>query len=259
MKRNSGITIISWNVNGIRAVHKKGFVEWLKNADPDILCLQETKAAPEQVPPDIAHAQGFHSFFSLGERKGYSGVGVLTKIKPKAIMTELGTKKCDGEGRIIRADFDDFILFNVYFPNGKASKERLQYKLEFYDEFLKYALALCKRGRNVLFCGDVNTAHTEIDLARPRENEETSGFLPAERAWIDQCVHHGFNDTFRLFTKEGGHYSWWDFKTHARERNIGWRIDYIFVSKNMKERVTSAFIDANVFGSDHCPVGITLR
>jgi exodeoxyribonuclease-3 len=259
MTKSNEITLISWNVNGIRAVHKKGFNEWLQKSDPDILCLQETKASADQVPLEIAGAKGYHSYFSLGERKGYSGVGLLTKIEPKKVATELGSKACDGEGRIIRADFDDFIVFNVYFPNGKASAERLQYKFDFYEDFLKYIAALCQRGKKVIFCGDVNTAHTAIDLARPKENEETSGFLPAERAWIDKCIKRGFVDTFRMFTNEGGHYSWWDFKTRARERNIGWRIDYVFVSENLKEQVASAFINTDIFGSDHCPIGITLK
>ncbi|MFC1808936.1 exodeoxyribonuclease III [Candidatus Omnitrophota bacterium] len=250
--------IISWNVNGIRAIHKKGFVPWLVEEQPDILCLQETKASFDQVPDDIKCAQGYAAHFALGERKGYSGVGILSKIKPKKIITEIGKKACDGEGRIIRADFDNFILFNVYFPNGNASQERLDYKMNFYEEFLKYVTALCRRGKKVIFCGDVNTAHTEIDLARPKENENVSGFLPIERAWIDECIKHGFVDTFRLFTESGGHYSWWDYKTRARERNVGWRIDYVFVSENMKKKVKSAFIMSDVFGSDHCPLGVTI-
>ena len=151
-----------------------------------------------------------------------------------------------------------FILFNVYFPNGNASEERLQYKLKFYDAFLKHAKALVDKGKNVIFCGDVNTAHTEIDLARPKENETVSGFLPIERAWIDNVIKNGFVDTFRMFNDSGGHYSWWDYKTRARERNVGWRIDYVFVNHSFKKKVRSAFIMPKIYGSDHCPIGITI-
>lgn len=246
--------IISWNINGIRAIAKKGLGEWITEVSPDILCLQETKASADQVPKEIAQLSGYYQYFTLGERKGYSGVGVLTKHEPKKVSTVFGLPACDGEGRIIQLDFNDFILLNIYFPNGNASPERLAYKLAFYDAFLAYVTKLYTKGKKVIFCGDVNTAHTEIDLARPKANEHISGFLPEERAWIDQCIAHGFIDTFRMFVTEGEHYTWWDYKTRARERNVGWRLDYFFASANVKKHIRNASILSDVPGSDHCPV-----
>jgi len=248
--------IISWNVNGIRAIAKKGFADWVKKENPDILCLQETKATEEQIPKDIKSLPYKQFYLSASSRKGYSGVGLLTKIEPNSVSYGLGVEEFDREGRVISADYGDFILFNVYFPNGKASKERLDFKLRFYDKFLEVVRDLKDKGRGVIICGDVNTAHKEIDLARPKENEKVSGFLPIEREWIDKLLASGFVDTFRMFVKEGGHYSWWDYKSRARERNVGWRIDYFFVSENLKDRVKDAFILSDVYGSDHCPVGI---
>ncbi len=248
--------IISWNVNGIRAIAKKGFADWVKKENPDILCLQETKATEEQIPAEIKSLPYKQFYLSASSRKGYSGVGLLTKIEPNSVSYGLGVEEFDREGRVISADYGDFILFNVYFPNGKASKERLDFKLRFYDKFLEVVKDLKDKGRGVIICGDVNTAHKEIDLARPKENEKVSGFLPIEREWIDKLIASGFVDTFRMFVKEGGHYSWWDYKSRARERNVGWRIDYFFVSENLKDRVKDAFILSDVYGSDHCPVGI---
>jgi exodeoxyribonuclease III len=250
--------IISWNVNGIRAVHKKGCLLPLFNDKPDILCLQETKASEEQLVKELRNMEGYHSYFSSAEKKGYSGVCIYTKEKPQKIEYGFGVKECDSEGRILIAYYTNFILFNIYYPNGKASKERLNYKMNFYDVFLDFADKLKEKGNSIIVCGDVNTAHTEIDLARPKENETTSGFLPEERAWIDKFISHGYADTFRMFTREGGHYSWWDYKTLARERNIGWRIDYFFVSENIKKKIKSAFIMKEIMGSDHCPIGIEL-
>jgi exodeoxyribonuclease-3 len=250
--------LLSWNVNGLRAVHKKGFLDWFRKDDPDILCVQETKAAEEQLPDEIRQVEGYHAYFAAAEKKGYSGVALWTREKPLSVELSLGENAFDREGRLLQAAYRDFILFNVYFPNGKASKERLAFKMAFYEAFLKRVDALKKKGRKIVICGDVNTAHKAIDLARPKENEKVSGFLPEERAWIDRLVSHGFLDSFRLFNADPGHYSWWDYKTRARDRNIGWRIDYFFVSDNLREQVTSAFIRPDVMGSDHCPVGIEL-
>ena len=250
--------LLSWNVNGIRAVHKKGFVDWLKKDNPDILCLQESKAQPEQIPADIAGLTDWYQYWRSAERKGYSGVGLLTKIEPREVRFGLGVPEFDTEGRTIIAFFDDFVLFNIYFPNGQQSPERLDFKMRFYDAFLEVADKLKGERHNVVICGDVNTAHTEIDLARPKANEKTSGFLPEERAWMDKFFSHGYLDTLRLFTDEGEKYSWWSYRAQARERNVGWRIDYFFVSENMKSRVKDAFIMDDVTGSDHCPVGIEL-
>lgn len=251
--------IVSWNVNGLRAVCKKGFLGWFLSKRPDILCLQETKMSEIQLPDELKDIKGYHSFFSEAEKKGYSGAGLFSKEKPDKIIKEMGVKHFDSEGRMLRADYKNFILFNVYFPNGKASGERLKFKMDFYDTFLDYINTLKKKGKNLIICGDVNTAHKEIDLSRPRENETVSGFLPEERAWIDSLVASGFIDTFRIFEKEGGHYSWWDYKTRARERNVGWRIDYFFISESLKKNIRSASMQSDVMGSDHCPIDIDIR
>jgi exodeoxyribonuclease III len=252
------IRILSWNVNGIRAVHKKGFLEWFKSDNPDILCIQETKATRKQVPPDLRNVEGYHVYFNQAERKGYSGTALYTRIKPEKVDYGLKIDKFDLEGRTIIADYGDFILFNVYFPNGKMSPERLQYKMDFYDAFLEYADKLKEDGRNIVVCGDVNTAHQAIDLARPKENEKISGFLPEERAWIDKFLSHGYVDTFREFNKEENQYTWWSYRTRARERNVGWRLDYFFVNQEFTKQVESSYILSEVMGSDHCPVGIDI-
>ncbi|MBN2038598.1 MAG: exodeoxyribonuclease III [Spirochaetes bacterium] len=251
--------ILSWNVNGIRAVHKKGALEPVFKTSPDILCIQETKAEESQLVKEIRNIEGYNSYFSSAEKKGYSGVCIYSREEPAKVDTGFGIDEFDSEGRILIAYYQNFVLFNIYFPNGKASKARLDYKMNFYTAFLGKAEEIRKSGNSIIVCGDVNTAHTEIDLARPKENENSSGFLPGERAWIDEFISHGYIDTFRIFEKEGGHYSWWDYKTKARERNIGWRIDYFFVSDDMKKKVKSAFILHNIMGSDHCPVGIEIK
>ena len=251
--------ILSWNVNGIRAVHKKGFLDWFLKDDPDILCLQETKASEEQIPAEITELTGYHKYYSSAVKKGYSGVSIFTKEKPAEVKKGFGIEKFDSEGRTLIADYGKFKLFNIYYPNGKASEERLQYKLDFYDAFLEYADDLKNKGEKLVICGDVNTAHKEIDLARPKENEKVSGFLPVEREWIDKFLSHGYIDTFRLFNKEGENYTWWDYVTRARERNVGWRMDYFYISENLKDNLKSAFILPEVMGSDHCPIGIEIE
>ncbi len=252
------LRMLSWNVNGLRAILGKGFGEWLAKEQPDILCLQETKAAPDQLPAAAKDFPGYQTFWASAERSGYSGVALFTKRPPQSVRPGFGVERFDNEGRTLVADYGEFVLYNVYFPNGKASAERLRYKMEFYEAFLAHVREVLAAGRRLVVCGDVNTAHKEIDLARPKENEKVSGFLPEERAWIDRFLAAGFVDTFRMFTAEGGHYSWWDYKSRARERNVGWRIDYFFVSTNLADRVRSAFILPEVMGSDHCPVGIEL-
>jgi exodeoxyribonuclease-3 len=251
--------LLSWNVNGLGALYRKGFLDWLMKDSPDVLCLQETKLAENQVPEPLKDPPGYVTYFSSGDRKGRGGVALFTRNTPQAVRPGLGIEGFDDEGRAIVADYGDFFLFNVYFPNGKASSQRLKYKLEFYDRFLALVDGLKAGGKSIVICGDVNTAHREIDLARPKQNEKVSGFLPVERAWMDKLISHGFLDTFRLFCQEGGHYSWWDLKTRSRERNVGWRIDYFFVSEDLRDNVASAFILKEVPGSDHCPVGIELK
>lgn len=252
------IRVLSWNVNGLRAVYKKGFLDWLASESPDILCLQETKAAEDQLSADLRYIEGYHSYFSSGVKKGYSGVALYTKRKPDTVSTGFGIDEFDTEGRIIIADYGQFVLLNIYFPNGKASSERLDYKMRFYDAFLDYIDKKECEGKNIVVCGDVNTAHNEIDLDRPKQNSAISGFLPQERAWIDKFISHGYVDTFRMFNKEPGQYTWWDMVTRARERNVGWRIDYFFVDHWFKDQVKSAYILPDVMGSDHCPVGLDI-
>lgn len=251
--------LLSWNVNGIRAAYKKGLLDWLEAESPDILCLQETKARPEQLPKKLLEPEGYRSFWNWPtEKKGYSGVAVYSKLQPKAAAYGMGIERLDAEGRLLKLDFDDFTLIDVYFPNGKKDQERLTFKMDFYDAFLEWMENLRKDQPNLIFCGDVNTAHNEIDLARPKENEKTSGFLRIERDWIDRVIELGYVDTFRRAHPDAVQYSWWDQKSRARERNVGWRIDYVFVTREMLDRIGSAFILDEVMGSDHCPVGITL-
>jgi len=250
--------IISWNVNGIRAMVRKGFMDWLREESPDVLCLQETKAWPEQVPADVRRPKGYHAYWHKAEKKGYSGVLTYTKEEPVIVKTGLGIGEFDSEGRTVITEYTDFILFNIYFPNGKRNPERLEYKLRFYDHFLDVAETLREQGKDIVVCGDLNTAHKPMDLARPKENEKESGFLPVERAWMDKLVDHGYIDTFRHFNKEPDNYTWWDYYTRARERNVGWRIDYFFISEELLPRLRKAFILSEVMGSDHCPLGIEL-
>ena len=253
------LLLLSWNVNGIRAIQRKGFLDWFSDQNLDILCLQETKAQPEQLSSDLINVKGYHSYWNYPERKGYSGVAIYTREEPQNIDFSFESTGLDMEGRALIADYHNFTLMNIYFPNGKRDQERLDYKMAFYDDFLEYADKLRAAGKKLVICGDVNTAHKEIDLARPRENSKVSGFLPIEREWIDKFVDHGYVDTFRRFNREPGQYSWWDMKSGARARNVGWRIDYFFVSEDLLSSLTEAFIMPNVMGSDHCPVGINLK
>lgn len=251
--------IISWNVNGIRAAQRKGFLEWLAREAPDILCVQETKAMLDQLDLELVHPAGYHTYWNSAEKKGYSGVAVFSKVAPLRIEKGFGVNRFDTEGRVLTAEFEEFFLLNIYFPNGQRSDERLKYKLEFYDETLRFVRKLRKSGKEVIISGDYNTAHQEIDLARPRENEGVSGFLPVERKWLDQWIGEGHVDVFRAFNKDPGHYTWWDQKSFARERNIGWRIDYHFVSAGLMPRVKHAGILPEVMGSDHCPISLHLK
>ena len=251
--------ILSWNVNGIRAIEKKGFLDWLHKESPDILCLQETKCHPAQLNEKLLAPQGYKTYWSSAEKKGYSGVSVLTKREPKSVSQGLGIKEFDSEGRTLICDYGDFILFNIYYPNGGAGNKRVPFKMRFYDAFLDKANQFKKQGKKIIICGDVNTAHTEIDLARPKQNEKNTGFLPEERAWVSQFIAHGYVDTFRHLNKDPGHYTWWDYKTAARGRDIGWRIDYFFITENLLEKFKKAFILKDVLGSDHCPVGIEIK
>ncbi len=252
--------LYSWNVNGIRAATRKGFVQWLQEVSPDVVCLQEVKAEVNQVPKELLEVEGYHMEWNPAQRKGYSGVATFSKKKPKAVIRGMGVERFDTEGRILHHEFPKFDLFNVYFPNGTSGPERLQYKMEFYDAFLNHCEELRKEGRKLIICGDVNTAHQAIDLRNPKQNEKNSGFLPEERAWVDHFISHGYVDTFRtLHPDEPDHYSWWTYRANARERNVGWRIDYFFVTEDLVKQVKDAFITPAVLGSDHCPIGLHLK
>lgn len=250
--------LLCWNVNGIRAIQGKGFFDWIRREHADVVCLQETKAHPSQLDDSLRAPDGYRSWWAWAERKGYSGVATYSKLTPHSATERIGVDEYDREGRGVVLDFGGFVLFNLYFPNGGEENRRVPFKLAFCEHILATARALRDRERRVVVCGDFNTAHKEIDLARPDENVGNTGFLPEERAWIDRFVAAGFVDTFRLFNKEPGHYTWWDYKTYARKRNIGWRLDYVFVSDDLVPHVREAFIQSDVMGSDHCPVGIVL-
>lgn len=252
------LRLLSWNVNGFRAAYKKGFMDWMHKEGADIICLQETKAQEDQIQKELKDVKGFHYSFCSAEKKGYSGVAIFSKEKPINVTSGFGIDKFDTEGRTLVAEFPGFVLCNVYFPNGKSRPERLEYKMDFYKHFQKFTTSLLKKGKSVIVCGDVNTAHKEIDLARPKSNETVSGFLPEERAWMDDFFASGFVDTLRLFNQKPDQYSWWDMKSGARQRNVGWRIDYFMASLDLKPKIMDAFILPEVMGSDHCPVGIEI-
>jgi len=258
-KGSSTVKIFCWNVNGIRAIEKKGFHKWIKKASPDVLCLQETKAQEDQLEDSLKKIDKYLAYFFSAERKGYSGVATYTRIKPLNVNKGFGRQMFDNEGRVIEAEFDKFTLFNVYFPNGGRGEERIQYKLDFYDELFFHIEKIRKRKKNIIVCGDYNTAHKEIDLARPKDNEKNTGFLPIEREWIDKIINLGYIDIFREYNKDPGWYTYWDFVTFARERNVGWRIDYFFVSNEMRSMVTNTKIHTNVMGSDHCPIELDIK
>ncbi|MEO6053147.1 MAG: exodeoxyribonuclease III [Chthoniobacterales bacterium] len=249
---------ISWNVNGIRAVLGKGFADFLKTSDADVICLQEVKAMHEQVD-HTAWVNDYEVHWNSAEKKGYSGTAILTRTKVKSVKLGIGIAEHDNEGRVITVEYDDFFLVNVYTPNSKRELLRLDYRTKIWDRlFLEYLQTLEKK-KPVIFCGDLNVAHREIDLARPKDNTKNAGFTPEERASFDRILEAGFVDTFREFEKAGGHYTWWSNFNQARARNIGWRIDYFLISPSLKPRLKEAFILPHIMGSDHCPVGIRLK
>ncbi len=250
--------LISWNVNGIRAAQRKGFLDWLQKEKPDILGLQEIKAMEHQLDQELLAPKNYHTFFNPAQRPGYSGTAIYTRTQPIEVINGFGVPEFDEEGRMVAADYGDFIFFNIYFPNGKARPERLKYKLDFYDKSLEYFEKLVKQGKKLIIAGDYNTAHQEIDLARPKANENISGFLQIERDWLDKLVERGYIDCFREFNKEPDNYTWWSMRTAARERNVGWRIDYFFASKNIKSKLANCYHLNKVMGSDHCPIVLEL-
>ena len=248
--------LISWNVNGIRAALKKGFHDFIAAEKPDIVCVQETKASPEVV--EVQWLDGYEAHWNSAEKKGYSGTLILSRHAPLSIAQGIGMKEHDREGRVLTAEFADFFLVNVYVPNSKRELTRLPYRQEWDRDFLAYLRALEKR-KPVIFCGDLNVAHTEIDLARPKGNVRTHGFTIEERTGFGSLIEAGFVDTFREFEKAGGHYTWWSQMNNARARNIGWRIDYFLASAALRPRLKSARIYPHILGSDHCPVGLELK
>jgi exodeoxyribonuclease-3 len=250
--------IVSWNVNGIRAVEGKGFLDWLAAEQPDVLCLQETKASEDQVSDAVRAPDGYHTYWHSAERKGYSGVATFSR-QPLVVQLGFGQPEFDVEGRVLISEHAGFCLLNCYMPNGGQGPARLDYKLRFYAALLDWCDQQHAAGRQLVICGDVNTAHREIDLARPKENEIVSGFLPEEREWVDRYLAHGLVDAFRaLYPDQKDAYTWWSYITRARARNIGWRIDYFLVSQPLMPRVRDCTILADVMGSDHCPITLTI-
>ena len=248
--------IISWNVNGLRAVLRKDFLGYLSKEGPDILCLQETKATPDDV--EQLWPATYTTFWNSAQKKGYSGTAIFTRVKPLNVTLGLNIPEHDNEGRVLIAEYPDFFLVNVYVPNSKRELTRLPYRQEWDRDFLKHLKKL-ERKKPVIFCGDLNVAHTEIDLANPKANVKNHGFTPEERAGFTAFVKAGFIDTFREFEKGGGHYTWWSPMGGARKRNVGWRIDYFLISSALRPRLKKAFIRPNVMDSDHCPVGIEIE
>lgn len=251
--------LYSWNVNGIRAAEKKGFLDWVKTANADIVCLQETKAHADQLSKEILESHGYHTIWHSAEKRGYSSVATFCRNKPLYEQKGLGIEKFDREGRVIITEHENFLLYNIYFPNGQRDQERLDYKMEFYEELLIILDEQVESGNNVVVAGDWNTAHKPIDLARPKDNVKNSGFLPEERAMLDKYIEHGYIDTFRIFHPDPDRYSWWTYRFGARDRNVGWRIDYFFTNEAFTDHIVDADIHADVLGSDHCPVSIEIK
>jgi exodeoxyribonuclease-3 len=246
---------ISWNVNGIRAAIKKGLLEFIAQTEPDVLCLQETKARPEQVDFLLP---GYSQYWNSAQKPGYAGTAIFTKIKPLRVKNDLGIAEHDREGRVMAMEFPDYFLVTVYTPNAKRDLSRLDYRVQWDIDFLKFLKKLARQ-KPVIFCGDLNVAHQEIDLTHPKANVGNHGFTPEERAGFGNFIKAGFVDTFREFHQDGGHYTWWSLMSNARQRNVGWRIDYFCISSVLRPRLQDAFILPHVMGSDHCPVGIVLK
>ncbi len=250
--------ISTWNVNGYRAVWNKGLPEWIQASQPDVLCLQEIKVKPEQLRPEQLEIPGYLGYWNPAERPGYSGVATFLRSPDAQVEYGVGEARFDCEGRVIRSRHPGFILINTYFPSGQRGRERIDFKLEFYGNLLALCDQLHAAGEKLIVTGDFNTAHQEIDLANPKQNRTTSGFLPEERVWIDYFLEHGFVDAYRQLFPERVGYTWWTYRSGARTRNIGWRLDYFLVSSGLMERVRDVTIHAEVMGSDHSPVSLTL-
>jgi len=247
--------LISWNVNGLRAVLRRNFLEYLAEERPDVVCLQETRADPGEIEP--RWPADYAAFWNPARKKGYAGTAVLTTLRPRRVHPGIGLAEHDDEGRVLTAEFDEYFVVNAYIPNSRRELTRLEYRQQWDSAFLKYLQKL-ERRKPLIVCGDFNVAHMEIDLAHAKANVGNHGFTPEERAGFSRLVRKGFLDTFREFESGGGHYTWWSPMPGVRERNVGWRIDYVLISKALRPRLRRAFIRADVPGSDHCPVGIEL-
>jgi exodeoxyribonuclease-3 len=252
------LKVLSYNVNGIRAALKKGLADWLQAADPDVLCVQETKALQEQVDTGVFEDLGYHHYWFSAQKKGYSGVAIFTKKEPNKVVYGSGIDHMDFEGRILRADFDEVSVMSLYLPSG-TNVDRLDYKFKFMDEFQDYIEKLKKEIPNLVICGDYNICHEAIDIHDPVRNKTVSGFLPEERSWLDGFMKSGFIDSFRYLNSEPHQYSWWSYRANARNNNKGWRIDYALVSSPLKENISRSFILPEAKHSDHCPVGLELN
>lgn len=248
--------ILSWNVNGLRALYQKGFLDWLKKSQAEIICLQEIKAQEDQLPFYLTHPRNYETYFNTATKKGYGGVAIYTQVKPSKIEFNLGMKRFDQEGRFLKLEFPQFTLINLYLPQGGRKKENYSYKLEVYENLIRYLRKI--KDKKTILIGDFNIAHQEIDLARPKDNQKNTMFTPKEKEQITKIIKLGFTDSFRKFNQEKGHYTWWAYLNRCRERNIGWRIDYAFVSQSLAKKLKKSYLLPETKGSDHCPIGIEI-
>jgi exodeoxyribonuclease-3 len=253
------VKITTWNVNGFRAILRKEALSWIPDVGSDILCFQETKLQLDQITEEQASLDGYSSVWHSAERKGYSGVVTFSKPEPVDTEKGIGIKEFDVEGRVIRSQYEDYFLYNIYFPNGGQENKRVPYKLSFYEKLLEICDRLHQDGKNIIITGDFNTAHNEIDLKNPKSNEKNTGFLPEEREWIDLYLKHGFVDAFRELHPEREEYTWWTYRFNARKNNAGWRLDYFLVSEKYMNFVEDVIIHGDIMGSDHCPVSLILK
>ncbi|MCB0327585.1 MAG: exodeoxyribonuclease III [Bdellovibrionales bacterium] len=251
--------ILSWNVNGIRAAEKKGFLDWLTKQKADFVCIQETKAHKEQLEEKLIHPASYESYWFSAQKKGYSSVACYTKSSPLEVHYGMGIEAFDIEGRVLSLEYSDFVLINAYFPNSQDLGKRLDYKLDFCQAMLHYCQEWRQKGKHIILCGDYNIAHKEIDLKRPQANQQSAGFLPEEREWMSQYLSHGYIDIFREFEPGPDHYTWWSYRAGARPRNVGWRIDYFTCNPEMKDKLLSCTHQTKVMGSDHCPIELNIK
>ncbi len=251
--------LASWNVNGIRSAHGKGFLKWFKAEEADIVCVQEIKARPDQLEEELIHPHGYFSAWHPAEKPGYSGVAIFSKKEPLEVKYGFGVPSIDSEGRVLIAEYPDFVLINAYFPNSQREHTRLDYKIAFCDQMLKFCAQTVKKGKNLVLCGDYNIAHQEIDLRNPKSNMDNAGFLPEERAWMTKFLAAGFSDIFRERNPDPHHYTWWSYRPGVRQKNIGWRLDYHCINGDFRDRVSDVYHRPKVTGSDHCPVGLELK